>query len=74
VAALTNPSIQHLVAGTVIVWDLDRGHAIAFWHADFAVTAIGWSDRVSTVIAGDSGGGVHVLRLKPDAPDSGCQV
>ena len=49
--------------GGLVLWDLAHGQAVAFWKPDDHVWALGWRDQHSTIIAGDSGGGVHILRL-----------
>jgi WD40 repeat protein len=57
----------------ICCWDLDNGSLIATFVADGAITSIGYSDHHETIIAGDSLGRVHCLRLAawragPSAP------
>jgi WD40 repeat protein len=48
---------------TAIVWDLDTGQLIATWYGDAAMSAIAWAQGKPTIVAGDSLGAVHILRL-----------
>ncbi len=49
---------------TVRVWDLDSGRTIAVFHGDAAFVTVGVAADGRTIIAGDTAGQVHFLRLE----------
>ena len=49
---------------TVRVWDLDSGRTISVFHGDEVFVMVGVAADGRTIIAGDTAGQVHFLRLE----------
>jgi WD40 repeat protein len=49
---------------TVRAWDLQSGRTIAVFHGDAAFVMVGVAADGRTIVAGDSAGQVHFLRLE----------
>ncbi len=50
--------------GTVKVWDLKTGQDIVCFTADNPIWSCAFSPDGQTIVAGDMGGQVHILRLE----------
>jgi WD40 repeat protein len=49
---------------TLKLWDLATGRVVATFAADYPVLCCACSPRAETLVAGDTSGRVHLLRLE----------
>ena len=46
------------------VWDLQTGECLTTFTCDSTAHCCAWSDALKLIVAGDSGGHVHFLKLE----------